>query len=304
MVLCLLILSVLLDEFGRQTAFVLIVADECHHGYITPRRFTRCKENFRVFVPFRPGTLPCLLLPAVPCRPGAGRRSSSGEAPNPPFGRQHRHRHRPPPSRPQSRPPRRQRPQASGLEQSVAAAKLPALDFILIRYGINDRVRRENFFTNFPQDYRKLVQRLRADHPKAQIILETIIPYLDDQRDGDANYLIHQVAEAEKLPLLDMHARFAAEMKKQGSNALTYRVLAVKKIPEKYHALIPEGAVHFGNLVILDNLLDAQLGDVPGWFADRHPNLAGYHVIGDEIARFLTPRLRVHGKASRNRGKE
>jgi lysophospholipase L1-like esterase len=182
-------------------------------------------------------------------------------------------------------------------------AKLSALDFILIRYGINDRARRENFFTNFPQDYHKLVQRLRADHPKAQIVLETIIPYLDDQRDADANYLIHRVAEAEKLPLLDMHARFAAEMKKQGPNALTYRLLALKKVPQKYHALIPEGAVHFGNLIILDNRLDAHLGDVPGWFADRHPNLAGYHVIGDEIVRFLTPRLRVHGKASRKPGK-
>jgi lysophospholipase L1-like esterase len=182
-------------------------------------------------------------------------------------------------------------------------AKLPALDFILIRYGINDRVRREDFFTNFPQDYHKLVQRLRADHPKTQIILETIIPYLGAQRDADANYLIHRVAEAEKLPLLDTHARFAAEMKKQGANALTYRLLSVKKVPEQYHALIPEGAVHFGNLIILDNLLDAQLGDVPGWFADRHPNLAGYHVIGDEMARFLTPRLRAHGKASRNPGK-
>ena len=179
-------------------------------------------------------------------------------------------------------------------------AKIPALDFILIRYGINDRVRRENFFTNFPQDYHKLLQRLRADHPRARIILETIIPYLDDQRDGDANYLIHRVAEAEKLPLLDTHARFAAEMKKQGPNALTYRLLAVKTIPEKYQALIPDGAVHFGNVIILDNLLDAQFSDVPGWFGDRHPNLAGYHVIGDEIARFLAPRLRGLGKAGRH----
>jgi lysophospholipase L1-like esterase len=172
-------------------------------------------------------------------------------------------------------------------------AKIPELDFILIRYGINDRVRREDFFTDFTQDYRQLLQRLRADHPQAQIILQTIIPYLDDQRDADANYVIHLIAESEKLPLLDMHARFAAELKKHGPNTLTYRQAPVKDIPEKYRPLIPEGSLCYGYLVvILDNLLDAQLGDIPGWF-DRHPNLAGYHVIGDETAKFLAPRLRA-----------
>jgi hypothetical protein len=33
-------------------------------------------------------------------------------------------------------------------------------------------------------------------------------------------------------------------------------------------------------------------GGVPGWFADRHPNPAGYHVIGDEAAHFLAPLIR------------
>jgi hypothetical protein len=35
---------------------------------------------------------------------------------------------------------------------------------------------------------------------------------------------------------------------------------------------------------------------VPGWFADRHPNLAGYHVIGDEAAKFLAPLIRARRK--------
>jgi hypothetical protein len=26
-----------------------------------------------------------------------------------------------------------------------------------------------------------------------------------------------------------------------------------------------------------------------GWFAGRHPNLAGYHVIGDEATKFMAP---------------
>jgi hypothetical protein len=51
-------------------------------------------------------------------------------------------------------------------------------------------------------------------------------------------------------------------------------------------------------VVVLDNQLDAHLRDVPGWFADRHPNLAGYHVIGDEAARFLAPLIRERLKAA------
>ena len=43
---------------------------------------------------------------------------------------------------------------------------------------------------------------------------------------------------------------------------------------------------------VLDNRLDAHFGHLPGWFGDRHPNLAGYHVIGDETAKFLAPLIR------------
>jgi hypothetical protein len=41
------------------------------------------------------------------------------------------------------------------------------------------------------------------------------------------------------------------------------------------------------------------LARVPGWFADRHPNLAGYHVIGTQIAGYLAPRLRDKSKAGK-----
>ena len=40
------------------------------------------------------------------------------------------------------------------------------------------------------------------------------------------------------------------------------------------------------------NELDPILGHLPGWFADRHPNLAGYNVIADETLRYLAPLLR------------
>ncbi len=41
------------------------------------------------------------------------------------------------------------------------------------------------------------------------------------------------------------------------------------------------------HVVVLDNQLDAHFGHLNGWFGDRHPNLAGYHVIADETAKFL-----------------
>ncbi|HYT92308.1 MAG TPA: DUF1080 domain-containing protein, partial [Gemmataceae bacterium] len=111
-----------------------------------------------------------------------------------------------------------------------------------------------------------------------------------------------EVAAAEKLPLLDTHRRFATELK-HDPNMLTYRRVKLDKIPTKYHALIPAESVKGGDVVVLDNRLDAHLRNVPGWFGDRHPNLAGYHVIGDEAARFLTPRIREWLKASTGQGK-
>jgi hypothetical protein len=60
----------------------------------------------------------------------------------------------------------------------------------------------------------------------------------------------------------------------------------------------PAGSVHGDDVVVLDNTLDAHFREVPGWFSDRHPNLAGYHVIGDEAARFLAPLIRARLKAA------
>lgn len=170
-------------------------------------------------------------------------------------------------------------------------AKLPRVDFVLVRYGINDSRRRQDFLTNFPADYRELIRRLQKDHPGCQVIPETIIPYLGEKTDKEINALIRGVATAEKLPLLDTYTRYAAELK-HGSDMLNYRRVRLEKVPAKYHSLLPSGSVKGGDVVLLDNRLDAHLRDVPGWFSDHHPNLAGYHVIGDEAARFLAPLLR------------
>src|SRR3954471_23922420 len=51
-----------------------------------------------------------------------------------------------------------------------AVASLPGIDYIFIRYGINDEAKREGFAANFANDFYELLARLRSDHPKAVLI--------------------------------------------------------------------------------------------------------------------------------------
>jgi len=173
-------------------------------------------------------------------------------------------------------------------------AKAGKWDFIFIRYGLNDLGSLKDFAREYPANYKKLIARLRTDQPGAEIVLETVIAYLGDKNDKKINDQVRAVALAEKLPVLDQHAPYAAELK-NGPNMLSYRRLPLKAIPTKYRALVPPEAIKGETAFIMDNLLDNHLGKVPGWFADRHPNLAGYHVIGTQIAGYLSSRLREKG---------
>jgi lysophospholipase L1-like esterase len=76
-------------------------------------------------------------------------------------------------------------------------ARLPRFDFVLIRYGLNDRGRRKDFATNFPEDFRELIRRLKKDHTGCQIIHETVIPYFGPDADKSINDLVRGVAAAE-----------------------------------------------------------------------------------------------------------
>ncbi len=174
-------------------------------------------------------------------------------------------------------------------------AKLPGIDFIFFRYGLNDRGKREEFQTNFPKDVSALVQRLRQDFPQAQIIPTTIIPYMAPEVDAEINALIRAGADAEKLPVFDLYTRYAEELK-QGQNMLNYRRYALDSIPEAHRDWV-KPFVRGGAVVVMDNRLDAHFGHLSGWYGDRHPNLAGYHVIGDETAKYLAPLIREQAKA-------
>lgn len=173
------------------------------------------------------------------------------------------------------------------------AAKLPGLDFILIRYGLNDVSNLKEFDEKFPKDYHELLSRLKTDHPNATLIVTTVIPYANESMTTRVNNLNKSIAKAEGVLLFDLYPRYDEELKR-GPDMLNYRRFPLEKIPENRRQFAKQFVVPSDRptVEVLDNRLDAHFGHLPGWFGDRHPNLAGYHVIGDETAKFLAPLIR------------
>ncbi|WP_202594951.1 SGNH/GDSL hydrolase family protein [Blastopirellula marina] len=170
-------------------------------------------------------------------------------------------------------------------------AELPGIDYIFIRYGINDYARREDFATNFPLDFHGLIARIRKNHPDAQIVLMTVTPFSKAEVSQEINSRVRQVAEKEQLPVFDIYPLYGKALQVHGVNSLSYRRYSVEKVPSNYHAFVAP-YVHGGHVVVLDNELDGIFGHLPGWYGDRHPNLAGYNVIAVETAKYLTDDLR------------
>ena len=72
---------------------------------------------------------------------------------------------------------------------------------------------------------------------------------------------------------------------------LSYCRIELAKIPEKDREWI-KPFVHGTLVEVMDNRLDAHFRHLLGWFAGRHPNSAGYHVIARETAQFLSQLIR------------
>jgi lysophospholipase L1-like esterase len=176
-------------------------------------------------------------------------------------------------------------------------SKLPGIDYVFFRYGLNDRAKREDFPNNFPKDIHELIARLQKDFPQATIIPMTIIPYLSADNDAQINELITKAAAEDKLPLFDVYTRYKAELS-HGENMLNYRRYELEKIPEQ-HRMWVQPFVRGNSVVTMDNQLDAHFRNLPGWFGDRHPNLAGYHVIGDETAKYVAKLMKEKKAAAK-----
>jgi lysophospholipase L1-like esterase len=74
---------------------------------------------------------------------------------------------------------------------------------------------------------------------------------------------------------------------------LNYRRISLDKIPPQYLEIVkPFTFENPPRVEVLDNQYDAILGHIPAWYADRHPNAAGYNVIADETAKYLTKIIR------------
>lgn len=170
------------------------------------------------------------------------------------------------------------------------AKDLPGVDYVFVRYGLNDRAKLSDFPNEFPASFHELLGRLREDHPDALLIPMTVIPYVSEEASAEINGLVRQVAEKEKLEVFDIYPRYAAELEK-GPNMLNYRRFPFEKVPEKFHELV-KLFVDGGRVVVMANELDGILGHLPGWYNDRHPNLAGYNVIADETAKYLAKLIR------------
>lgn len=121
------------------------------------------------------------------------------------------------------------------------------------------------------------------------------------EADAEINMLIRKGAEEAKLPVFDLYTRYQAELA-HGRNMLNYRRYALDKIPEAHREWV-KPFVRGNSVVSMDNTLDAHFRDLPGWFGDRHPNLAGYHVIGDETAKYLAKLIREKKSAATSPGK-
>lgn len=171
------------------------------------------------------------------------------------------------------------------------AGDLHSADIILVRYGLNDYHYLKNPVAEFPATYRELLARLRRDHPRAHIAMETVIPYCAEPVTRAINALIRQIAAAEGLPICDTHASYAAALER-GPDMFNYRRAPLAAIPEQLHCLVPASCVVGSDVISLDHTLDAHFADVPNWSADRHSNLAGFHVIGKHLAGYLLPLVR------------
>lgn len=174
---------------------------------------------------------------------------------------------------------------------------IDSVDYIFVRYGINDWIHRQPFAENFPADMGKLIAQLRKDFPTTQIILATIIPFLDESDTKLVNGYITQIASEEGLELFDIYTPYQRNVEEFGRNPLTVRFFPLSEIPDNYHHLVAPYAKFYSWkdavwIRVQSNEFDPLFGHLPNWYKDSHPNTTGYRIIADETVKYLLPLLR------------
>lgn len=171
-------------------------------------------------------------------------------------------------------------------------------DYIFVRYGINDSFKRKPVEENFPKDYKILIAKLKADFPKAKIILTTIIPFIKNESETTLiNTMIQKLAKDEKLEFFDIYPAYKKGLEVHGENSMNVRFVPLSNIPEAYK----EVALPYTSYVewkktdmvrVLTTELDPIFGNVDGWYNDRHPNPMGYRLLALETANYLLSKLK------------
>lgn len=175
-------------------------------------------------------------------------------------------------------------------------AGLANIDYIFFRYGINDWFHRKPVQEHFRSDVLNVLGRLREDFPEAQIILMTILPFLQESQTTITNDYIKQIAQDEGLELFDIHPLYSDKIQELGENALNVRFFALEEVPQRYHKLLEPYTRYYDWkgaewVSVQGNEFDPILGHLPGWYQDHHPNDTGYRFIADETVKFLLPKL-------------
>ena len=174
---------------------------------------------------------------------------------------------------------------------------IDSVDYIFLRYGINDWFKRQPFKDNFPTDLNKVIAQLRIDFPEAQIIVMTITPFLNEEESKIVNETIARVTAEENLELFDIYPAYKKGLEEYGEHALSIRFFPLSEIPEKYHALVAPYTKYYDwkkadYLRVYTNELDPLFGHLPDWYDNKHPNPTGYRLIARETVKYILPKLK------------
>lgn len=174
------------------------------------------------------------------------------------------------------------------------------VDYLIVRMGINDWFRCDDFQADFPIQMKALLAQLHTDHPEAKIILATICRFMSEEDCTEVNGLIKKLAASEKLPLFDLYTPYNQHLTQNGPNTLNVRRIKLNLIPDSYHEFLKPhtslkgwGDDRDDKVVLLDNSsFDPIFGHIKQWQNDRHPNTEGYNLIARETVKFLKPILK------------